>query len=384
MEAEFAGPLWVFGLSWYGIAPSGEIVAMVRRNGADQLWRFPVGGAPARIDVPDTSIGLIQVSGDLVAYIGLSASQPSVVALVDLATGARRVLRQAFELRVDPAYVSKPQEITYPTSDGDVAHAWFYPPSNPAYAGPAAERPPLVVMNHGGPTSLSPAALDLGKEFFTSRGFAVVDVNYRGSNGYGREYMRKLYGTWGIYDVDDCINAALYLARRGDVDEARMAIRGGSAGGYTTLCALAFHDVFAAGASYFGVADIEALARETHKFESRYMDKVIGPYPEAMALYRERSPIHHVAGFSKPLLVLQGRDDMVVPEAQSEQIVEALKERRIPHAYLAFEGEGHGFRQAANIKRSLEAEASFYAQVFGFSLADGFEPIKIEFLEAQP
>ena len=380
MDAELGGPLWVFGLSWYGIADDGTIVAMVRRAGTDELWRFPVSGAASRIELPYANIGLVQVSGRRVVYEASGPMQPLCVELLDLDSGERRVLRQSFELSVDPSFVSKPEHITFPTSDGDVAHAWYYPPTNPGAAGPADARPPLVVHNHGGPTSLSPAHLDLGKQFFTSRGFAVVDVNYRGSNGYGREYMRKLYGTWGIYDVDDCINAARYLAQRGDVDPERMAIQGGSAGGYTTLCALAFHDVFAAGASYFGVGDIEALARETHKFESRYMDQLIGPYPAATALYHERSPIHHVGGFSKPLLVLQGRDDMVVPEAQSEQIVAALKERRIPHAYLAFEGEGHGFRQAANIRRSLEAEASFYAQVFGFNLADDFEPLKVEFL----
>jgi dipeptidyl aminopeptidase/acylaminoacyl peptidase len=381
MEAEFCGPLWVFGLSWYDIAADGTIVAMVRRAGLDELWRFPVGGAATRIELPETNIGLVRVSGRRVAYEGASPTEPLHVALLDLDSGERRILRQSFELAVDPSYISMPEELTYPTSDGDVAHAWYYPPTNPDVAGPPDERPPLVLFNHGGPTSLSPGTLDLGKQFFTSRGFAVVDVNYRGSNGYGREYMRKLYGTWGIYDVDDCVNAARFLADRGDVDGAHMAIRGGSAGGYTTLCALAFHDVFNAGASYFGVGDVEALARETHKFESRYMDQMIGPYPEAMDLYRERSPIHHVDGFKAPLLVLQGRDDLVVPEAQSEQIVAALKERHIPHAYLAFEGEGHGFRMADNIRRSLEAEASFYAQVFGFDLADDFEPLKVEFLD---
>ena len=380
MEAEFCGPPWVFGLSWYGIADDGTIVAMVRRAGTDELWRLTVSGAATRLDVPFANIGQVQVSGRRVAFEAAGPSEPLSVALLDLDSGEWRILRQSFELSVDPAYVSVPEEITFPTSDGDVAHAWYYPPTNPEAAGPPDARPPLVLFNHGGPTSLSPATLDLGKQFFTSRGFAVVDVNYRGSNGYGREYMRKLYGTWGIYDVADCINAARYLAQRGDVDPARMAIRGGSAGGYTALCALAFHDVFAAGASYFGVGDIEALARETHKFESRYMDQLVGPYPEAVALYHERSPIYHVDGFSKPLLVLQGRDDMVVREPQSEQIVAALKERRIPHAYLAFEGEGHGFRQAANIRRSLEAEASFYAQVFDFTLADDFAPLKVEFL----
>jgi len=380
MEAEFCGPPWVFGLSWYGIADDGTIVAMVRRAGTDELWRLTVSGAATRLDVPFANIGQVQVSGRRVAFEAAGPTEPLSVALLDLDSGAWRILRQSFELSVDPAYVSVPEEITFPTSDGDVAHAWYYPPTNPEAAGPPDARPPLVLFNHGGPTSLSPATLDLGKQFFTSRGFAVVDVNYRGSNGYGREYMRKLYGTWGIYDVADCINAARYLAQRGDVDPARMAIRGGSAGGYTALCALAFHDVFAAGASYFGVGDIEALALETHKFESRYMDQLVGPYPEAVALYHERSPIYHVDGFTKPLLVLQGRDDMVVREPQSEQIVAALKERRIPHAYLAFEGEGHGFRQAANIRRSLEAEASFYAQVFDFTLADDFAPLKVEFL----
>jgi len=380
MEAEFCGPPWVFGLSWYGIADDGTIVAMVRRAGTDELWRLTVSGAATRLDVPFANIGQVQVSGRRVAFEAAGPSEPLSVALLDLDSGEWRILRQSFELSVDPAYVSVPEEITFPTSDGDVAHAWYYPPTNPEAAGPPDARPPLVLFNHGGPTSLSPATLDLGKQFFTSRGFAVVDVNYRGSNGYGREYMRKLYGTWGIYDVADCINAARYLAQRGDVDPARMAIRGGSAGGYTALCALAFHDVFAAGASYFGVGDIEALALETHKFESRYMDQLVGPYPEAVALYHERSPIYHVDGFTKPLLVLQGRDDMVVREPQSEQIVAALKERRIPHAYLAFEGEGHGFRQAANIRRSLEAEASFYAQVFDFTLADDFAPLKVEFL----
>jgi dipeptidyl aminopeptidase/acylaminoacyl peptidase len=341
---------------------------------------FPVAGTPERINVPDTTIGAVQVHGRRICYIGFSPTHAPSIVLLDLDGGERRVLRQSFELGVDPGYISQPEAITFPTTDGDVAHAFYYPPTNPGYEGPPGERPPLVLTNHGGPTSLSPATLDPDKEFFTSRGFAVVDVNYRGSNGYGREYMRKLDGKWGVYDVDDCIAAAKYLAARGDVDGQRMAIRGGSAGGYTALCALAFYDVFGAGASYFGVGDLEALARETHKFESRYLDRMVAPYPAGIAVYRERSPIYHVDGLRKPLLVLQGRDDLVVPEAQAQQIVEALRKRRIPHAYLAFEGEGHGFRQAANIRRSLEAEASFYAQVFGFALADGFEPVKVEFL----
>ena len=275
--------------------------------------------------------------------------------------------------------MSQPEAIEFPTSDGQTAHAWYYPPTNPQAAGPAGEKPPLVVEIHGGPTSVANAGLSFGLQAFTSRGFAVVDVNYRGSTGYGREYMRRLDGKWGVYDVDDCVAAARYLAARGDVDPARMAIRGGSAGGFTTLAALTLHDVFSAGASYFGVGDLEALARDTHKFESRYLDRLVAPYPAGMAVYRDRSPIHSVDRLSTPLLVLQGADDMVVPVAQAEEIVAALRRREVPHAYLLFEGEGHGFRQAANIRRSLEAELSFYAQVFGFELADQIEPIQVEF-----
>jgi len=235
-------------------------------------------------------------------------------------------------------------------------------------------------MIHGGPTSSATTALQMETNSFTSRGFAVVDVNYRGSTGHGRAYMRLLDGQWGVYDVDDCIAAAQFLAARTDVDAQRLAIRGGSAGGYTTLAALVFHDVFAAGASQFGVGDLEALARFTHKFESRYLDRIVAPYPEGVELYRERSPIYHVERLSRPVIVLQGVDDMVVPIAQAEQIVDALRRQHIPYAYVAFEGEGHGFRQAANMRRALEAELSFYAQVFGFALADDFEPVKVEFL----
>lgn len=380
MEAEFAGPQWVFGLSWFGIAADGTIVATVRRAGRDELWMFPAQGAAERIDVPDTAINAVQVGDGRICYWGASPSAAPAIVLLDLRDGARRVLRRSFEMSVAASYISAPESITFPTTDGGLAHAFYYPPTNRDATGPADERPPLVVFNHGGPTSMSPAVLDLGRQVFTSRGFGVVDVNYRGSNGYGRAYMRQLDGKWGVYDVDDCIAAARYLAQRGDVDRARMAIRGGSAGGYTALCALTFHDVFSAGASYFGVGDLEALARDTHKFESRYLDRLVAPYPAGLAVYRERSPIHFVDRLSRPLLVLQGADDKVVPQAQAEEMVAALRERRIAHAYLLFAGEGHGFRQAANIRRSLEAELSFYAHVFGFALADAIEPIAVEFL----
>ncbi len=388
-DAEFAGAQWVFGLSWYAVAPDGVIFAAARRAGRDELWTIPVGGPARRLDVPDEQIHSLQageVDGVIrLCYLGGGAAQPTSVVLIEGAGGPpalmkREVLQRSFEPDFSETYISRPEHITYPTSDGEQAHALFYPPTNPDYRGAADERPPLVVTIHGGPTSYASGSLSLGKLFFTSRGIAVVDIDYRGSTGYGREYMRRLDGNWGIYDVDDTVAAARYLAERGDVDPRRMAIRGGSAGGYTTLAALAFHDVFAAGASFFGVGDLEALARDTHKFESRYLDRLVAPYPSGVDIYRARSPIYFTDQISSPLLVLQGTDDMVVPIAQAEQLVKALEQRRIPHAYIAFAGEGHGFRQAANIRRSLEAEISFYAQLFGFELADDIEPIKVEHL----
>jgi dipeptidyl aminopeptidase/acylaminoacyl peptidase len=382
MNAEFAGPQWVFGLLWFGLDSDGTIIASAHSKGYDQLWAIPENsGPPRRLDIPDEVIDSVVVSGQRVCYLGAGSTQPRAVVRLDLATGERRVLRSAFDLEIDPSHISRPESITFPTTDGDVAHALYFPPTNPDVTAPAGERPPLVVLSHGGPTSQTSPTLDFNRQAFTSRGFAVVDVNYRGSNGYGREYMRKLDGRWGIVDVEDCIAAARYLAERGDVDPKRMAIRGGSAGGYTTLCALVFHDVFSAGASHYGVGDLEALARDTHKYESRYLDRLIAPYPEGIDVYRERSPIYFTDRIHSPLIVLQGEDDMVVPIAQAEQLVASLRKGRVPHAYLAFAGEGHGFRQAANIRRALESELSFYGQVFGFPLADAIEPVKVEFLQ---
>lgn len=384
MEAEFAAPQWVFGMSWFGIAPDGTIVAASDNKACDEVWMIPVRGAPEKLAVPDEVVDSLVVGEDRIAYIGASATRPRAVVVLDLAGGERRELRSSFELEVDLAYISQPEAITFPTTEGEVAYAFYYPPTNPNIALPDAEKPPLLVMSHGGPTSQSTGALDLGKQVFTSRGFGVVDVNYRGSNGYGRPYMRRLDGNWGVFDVDDCVAAAQYLAQRGDVDPARMGIRGGSAGGYTTLCALVQNDVFSAGASYYGVGDLEALARFTHKYESHYLDRLVAPYPEGIATYRERSPVYSMDRISRPVIVFQGEDDMVVPIAQAEQLVASLRERRIPHAYIAFPGEGHGFRQGPNIQRALEAELSFYAQVFGFRLADPIEPVRVEFLEGSP
>jgi dipeptidyl aminopeptidase/acylaminoacyl peptidase len=385
MEAEFAGPQWVFGMRWYDVDPQGTIVATATRSGRNELWHIPVAGDARRIEVPDPQIASVVTQGvgpQRVAYVAAAPDAPTAVVELSLdgREPVRRVLRESFSLSADPAYLSKPESIEFPTTDGDVAHALYYPPTNPDFRGPDGAKPPLIVEIHGGPTSSAGGGLSMEANVFTSRGFAIVDVDYRGSTGYGRAYMRKLDGKWGVYDVDDCIAAARFLAERGDVDPSRMAIRGGSAGGYTTLAALVFHDVFAAGASHYGVGDLEALARFTHKFESRYMDRLVAPYPEGVDVYHARSPIYHVERLSRPLIVLQGTDDMVVPIAQAEQIVAALRAQRIPHAYLPFEGEGHGFRRAANMKRALEAELSFYAQVFGFELADDIEPVEVEFL----
>jgi dipeptidyl aminopeptidase/acylaminoacyl peptidase len=320
-------------------------------------------------------------SGTRLAFVGASPVQAAAVVVVDTNGGAEEVVRRSLSEEPDPAIVSVAEPIEFPsTLDGApvTAHALFYKPNNPAFVAPEGEEPPLLVFSHGGPTSATSSALSLDIQFWTSRGFGVVDVNYGGSTGYGRPYRERLNGRWGILDVDDSIAAAQFLVERGDADPARLAIRGGSAGGYTTLCALTFRDVFAAGTSYYGVADAEALAKDTHKFESRYLDSLIGPYPKEAELYRQRSPIYFTDRLSSPMLILQGLEDKVVPPSQAEEMVEALRKKGLPFAYIAFEGEQHGFRKAENIRRALEAELYFYAKVFGFEPADDIEPIPIE------
>jgi dipeptidyl aminopeptidase/acylaminoacyl peptidase len=383
MEAEFAEPAWVFGRSCYAIAPDGRILASYTRNGdAHLLLLDPATGAPRRVRTPFTEIEEVGAGDGFAVFVGGSATEPNTLVRLDFATMQTTVLRRSAPSPTDLAYISVAQPIEFPTEHGLTAYAFFYPATNPDFVGPDGELPPLLVLSHGGPTAASTSTLRPLIQFWTSRGFGVVDVNYGGSTGYGREYRQRLTGTWGVVDVDDCVNAARYLVGEGLADPERLAIRGGSAGGYTTLCALAFHDYFKAGASYYGVGDAEALARDTHKFEARYLDSLIGPYPEAAALYRERSPIHHTERLSSALILFQGLDDKVVPPNQSETMYAAVKERGLPVAYLPFEGEGHGFRQAATIVRAAEAELAFYGAVFGFTPADKIEPFPIENLPA--
>jgi dipeptidyl aminopeptidase/acylaminoacyl peptidase len=383
IEAEFADPAWLFDRASYGFLPDGSIVAVGRARGRDRLFHIDPGSLVGEVESPFTDIGTIRVgAAGVVAGVGTPTEPPMIVTLDPATLAPAGVLRHSTTVTIDPRYISAPEAITFPTADGRVAHALFYRPVNPGAVAPEGELPPLVVRSHGGPTSNAIHALELTFQHLTSRGIAVVDVDYGGSTGYGREYRQSLEGQWGVVDVDDCVGAARYLVDRGDVDGDRLAIEGGSAGGYTTLAALAFRDVFAAGISLFGVADLEMLARETHKFEARYMDRLVGPYPERADLYRERSPINSLDDIECPVLVLQGLDDRVVTPANAEALVEALRRNGIPHAYIAFEGEGHGFRGEAAQRRTLEARLAFLGAVFGFTPADAIPPLELPGLEA--
>lgn len=378
-EAEFGEPQWTFNTRTYAVESAGRIIVTYEaRDGAKLATLDTKSKKLTEIATPYTQVYGISLANGLAVFIGGSPTQALAVVEMDTAGGEPRVLKRSTDLQVDPDYISPAQAIEFPTTGGETAHANYYAPRNKVYEGPAGEKPPLLVISHGGPTDNSPSTLNLRIQFWTSRGIAVVDVNYGGSTGYGREYRRRLNGAWGIVDVDDCTNAALYLAERGDVDRNRLAIRGGSAGGFTTLAALAFRDVFSAGASYFGVGDLEALAIDTHKFEYRYLDRLIGPYPERRDLYLERSPVHHMDRFSAPMIVLQGLEDKVVPPKQAQDIIEALRKKKVPVASLFFEGEQHGFRKAENIVKAMNCELYFYSRVFGFDLRGDHETIVIE------
>jgi dipeptidyl aminopeptidase/acylaminoacyl peptidase len=379
MEAEFGQPQWVMGMSAYVVESSQRLVCSYVQNGLMHLASLDTQSRKmSRFDLPYTFYwGLARAPGRVV-FLAASPSEPAAVVTLDLASGQHQVLRQSSDLDIDARFISQPEPIAFPTTGGREAYALFYRPTNPGYTGPAGELPPLIVRSHGGPTGSTEGTLDWHTQYYTSRGFAVVAVNYGGSTGHGRAYRERLNGQWGVVDVDDCSNAALYLAKQGRVDSKRMAIRGGSAGGYTTLACLTFRDTFHVGASYFGISDLEALALETHKFESRYLDRLVGPYPERRDLYVARSPIHFTDRLSCPMILLQGLEDKVVPPNQAERMAEALKQKGLPVAYVPFEGEQHGFRRAENIQRSLEAELYFYSRVFGFTPHPPVEPVPID------
>jgi dipeptidyl aminopeptidase/acylaminoacyl peptidase len=377
MDAEFSTPDWILGQTSYVFLDDGRLVATWSAPGGERLGVVDPERAPQALDLAPTQFGYLRPQGNTVVAVAGSPTTDPAVVRIDVDTAGVEILKRSREQSVDPAWISVPEAIEFPTSGGRTAHALWYPPNNPDVVGPDDERPPLMVISHGGPTGGTSSVLSYGTQYWTSRGFGVVDVDYGGSSGYGREYRRQLNGTWGIVDIDDCVAAARWLADQGLVDGDRMVIRGGSAGGYTTLAALTFRDTFAAGASHFGVADLELLAKHTHKFESRYLDGLIGPYPEAIDVYRERSPIHHVEGLTKPLILFQGLEDEVVPPEQATLIAEALAARGVPVAHLTFEGEQHGFRQAATIKRVADTELAFYGRVLGFTPTDPVEPFEI-------
>lgn len=389
IEADIGLPQWVFGSSRYGVLDDGRIVFARTRGGVDGLAVRGADASVSDLELPVSSVrALVSAGGSSVAMISSSATTEASVSRLELGSGARpevEVLKPARELGqlgVQKAYISLPEPIEFPSAGGRTAHALLYRPVNLGCHGPGdGELPPLLVLVHGGPTAAARPELNLETQYLTSRGFVVADVNYRGSTGYGRAYRELLKGNWGIVDVEDCISVAKYLADQGEVDADRMGISGGSAGGFTTLACLARAETpFAAGGDFFGVADLEAMAKDAHKFESRYLDHLVGPYPEERERYVERSPISHIGEFSTPLIVLQGLEDSVVPPEQATMIVEALRSKSVPVAYVPFEGEQHGFRQAVNIRRALDAQLSFLAQIFGFELPadEGIEPVLVE------
>lgn len=375
MEADFGLPQWVFGMSTYGFASESEIVCVYVRDG---LWRLgvidPDRGRLETLETPYTQISDVQAGAGRAVFLGGSPTQPTAVVQIDVAARELEVLRESAEAPLPQPYISLPVPVSFPSAQGETAHGFFYRPTNPDVQAPPEERPPLIVFVHSGPTSAAETDFRGKIQYFTTRGFAVLDVNYGGSTGYGRAYRERLNGRWGIVDVADCAHGARWLAERGEVDGSRMAIRGSSAGGFTVLSALAFRDDFQAGTSYYGVSDLESMARSTHKFESHYHDQLVGPYPQAKTLFRERSPLHHVERIDRPVLLLQGLKDRVVPPEQAERMAAALVTRGVPVATVFFEEEGHSFRRAESIELGLETELAFYGWVFDLTPADPLDP----------
>jgi dipeptidyl aminopeptidase/acylaminoacyl peptidase len=365
MDAEFAEPDWVFGQARYGFADDGALVATWTSLGAQHIG-YVRGATADEVSLPYTHYSSVTPTGGAVLAIAASPVLPPAVVRLDLTSGHSRVLRASLDLPVEASEISAPRHLEFPTGGGATAHALYYAPRNSRFKGPASERPPVVVTIHGGPTSSALPVFNARVQYWTNRGFGVADVDYRGSSGYGREYRNQLKGQWGVADVEDCAGVVAWLEDAGLADGGRAVIRGGSAGGFTTLAALAFTDAFAGGASHYGVADLELLARETHKFEARYLDSLVGPWPEAADEYRRRSPLHHIEAITSPLILFQGLEDVVVPPSQSELIYDALRARGVPVAYMAFAGEQHGFRMAETVIAVMGAELRFYGRVLGF------------------
>ena len=380
MEAEFCEPPWVFGMSSYALLSNNTIVCSYTQNGSWKLAAFSIDTREFKpLETPYTNFRSVQGAGDLCAFVAGAADRFPEIASLDIKSGKRTVLKKSSEVELDSGYLSIAQSIEFPTENGKTAYAFFYPAKNKDFNAPANTLPPTVVYSHGGPTGATSDNLDLGVQFWTSRGFSIVDVNYGGSTGFGREYRERLNGgNWGIVDVDDCANVVKYLAKSGLIDENRVAISGGSAGGYTTLSALAFKKVFKAGASYYGVSDLEGLVKDTHKFESRYLDSLIGPYPARKDIYEQRSPVLHADKIICPVIFFQGLEDKIVPPSQSEAMVNALRKKGLPVAYLTFEGEQHGFRRSETNQKCLNAELTFFCKVFAISRDDTDNSFPIE------
>jgi dipeptidyl aminopeptidase/acylaminoacyl peptidase len=378
MDAEFGTPQWVFGMTTYGFQPNGTIIARYTTGGKWFLTRVdPHAHQQSPIPLSYSNISSVDVAGDRAYVIAGSPTEPESLIEIDLVTGKSKTIRCSSPIKPDTGYTSVPEAVEFPTEGGKTAHAFYYPPTDRDFRGPEGEVPPLLILIHGGPTAATAAQFRLSTQYWTSRGFAVCDLNYGGSTGYGREYRNRLRDAWGVVDVNDAVNAAGYLAEKGRADSAKLIIRGGSAGGYTTLACLTFSDVFRCGASHFGISDLALMAHDTHKFESRYLDRLVGEYPKDEARYRERSPIHHLDRFKCPVILLQGLEDKVVPPNQAELILESLKQRGVPVAYVPFPGEQHGFRKAENIIRAQETELYFYSRILGFEPADKIEPVEI-------
>ena len=379
MDAEFGRPHWTFGASYYTFLADGRIVAIYSQEGVDHLTIItPDNGEQRPIPSRYSALHGVRTLDDQLWLIAGSPTSGSTVIQLDPTTGQTTAVRHGYNYDIDPMFFSTPEPFAFPTENNLTAHAIFYAPTNPLFTAPETEKPPLIVICHGGPTGSTQAQLSLTVQFWTSRGIGVVDVNYGGSSGYGRTYRQRLHEAWGFVDVMDCINAARYLIAQGRVDGERVAIRGGSAGGYTTLRALTWQNFFAAGASHYGLAELESFVQDTHKFESRYLDYLIGPYPAEKDRYSDRSPVNRADQLHTPVILFQGDEDKIVPASQAETMVTALEQTDVPHAYLLFAGEQHGFRQAKNIIRANEAELYFYGRIFGFAPADEIEPVAIK------